>query len=423
MVDSGGISLVGHALVARLYGVWLSLNLLIPSFVPGGTELHIIVFVITGCIVAVFHSVILGPFSRLPTWSAVYFCLFIFTIFTSLLLNADQMRAARDILTIFPIIPVLVIGLLVSTVTSRDFMPALLESFAIAGSFNIVLYMWWYSGIPPDFSVRLSGHFNPNAFGLLCSAIACASLAVRAQAVRASCLGLALLGLYMANSRSNILGLLIGFGLIFLITLLRERRRIVWRRLAGVACVSAVALLAAGPQGLSDFVLNDLFAMDDPHRGVMSGFTGRSENWSYGLERVRESPVFGYGYRGDERVFAGLRTSPEADHQFSSSHNGYLSILIDLGFVGFTVYIFFVMAAVFRIFTDLSLMPKRQWAPSLAFIAAYLTAAMFERYALNAGNAASVLFILVCFHLVERPYCAGMARMPTVSQPQRVRFG
>jgi exopolysaccharide production protein ExoQ len=100
---------------------------------------------------------------------------------------------------------------------------------------------------------------------------------------------------------------------------------------------------------ISIFVLNLL--------GKEPTLTGRTEIWSQVWGAVLEKPVIGYGYLGFWQPWRGIDNPASGIinpnlYVPPHSHNGFLEILLDLGFVGFTV---FVLSLVFNIYKSLHL--------------------------------------------------------------------
>ncbi|UFX46344.1 hypothetical protein HAP47_0006535 [Bradyrhizobium sp. 41S5] len=68
---------------------------------------------------------------------------------------------------------------------------------------------------------------------------------------------------------------------------------------------------------LIDKVTNDL-ALFDPNRGVLSGFTGRTESWNVFFDTIDEYVFFGYGFRSSR-------------YNLHAVHSGILSYFMDFG--------------------------------------------------------------------------------------------
>jgi hypothetical protein len=73
-----------------------------------------------------------------------------------------------------------------------------------------------------------------------------------------------------------------------------------------------------------DFVAEDVLLLNDPHRGVGSGASGRDIALHFGLELLVEHPLAGVGFgRSGASEVAGM-SIPSLD-------NGYLALLAELG--------------------------------------------------------------------------------------------
>ncbi|BDA71919.1 O-antigen polymerase [Rivularia sp. IAM M-261] len=81
-------------------------------------------------------------------------------------------------------------------------------------------------------------------------------------------------------------------------------------------------------------------------------FNGRTDLWDFIFAKIFERPWFGYGFYGfwDSEIAASLRRQ----HPWASNaHNGFLEMILELGFVGFSLFIAglirFIMMALKRI--------------------------------------------------------------------------
>lgn len=77
-------------------------------------------------------------------------------------------------------------------------------------------------------------------------------------------------------------------------------------------------------------------------------FNGRSDVWELVISKVLERPWLGYGYYGFWTTSAASNLRATYDWA-SNAHNGFLELLLDLGFLGFLTFVagfirFFVMA-------------------------------------------------------------------------------
>lgn len=231
---------------------------------------------------------------------------------------------------------------------------------------------------------RLTAGSQSNFWGLVALSVGIAAFGIRNRLVAAACWLVALLTLYNASSRGSMVGL--GFaGILFFWYWLAHSHRfhISWRVAATVVGVSVGTYLIIY---FSDFLLQNVFAIGDPYRGLGSGFTGRYQAWSEAIDVWLSAPILGVGFRKHEELMLVTRLS---------AHNAYLAMLADTGIVGLTVYLIFIIHSIISAVNGISLHKLRYL--SLGAIISYAALGFFERRALNAGNAFSILFIIACF--------------------------
>lgn len=83
--------------------------------------------------------------------------------------------------------------------------------------------------------------------------------------------------------------------------------------------------------------ISEVLLLDDKHRGIQSGFSGRFDNWGEGWRLFQGSPIYGVGL-GD----------PVGQY----THNGFLQILVQYGFYVFVVYFAFILKSMFRSYAN-----------------------------------------------------------------------
>lgn len=79
--------------------------------------------------------------------------------------------------------------------------------------------------------------------------------------------------------------------------------------------------------------INNILLLDDPHRGISAGFSGRFDNWYAGVGRFMKSPVIGVGV---------------SDKIAGYTHNGYLKMLAQFGVFLFLVFCWCLITAMSR---------------------------------------------------------------------------
>jgi hypothetical protein len=94
-------------------------------------------------------------------------------------------------------------------------------------------------------------------------------------------------------------------------------------------------------QPLIDWVVNSVLLLNDPVRGVSSGFTNRDTGWLYALGVFSEHPWTGIGFSRSNAILH--------DDVSAQIHNGHLALMADLGMIGYAVLAVLMVGAVVRI--------------------------------------------------------------------------
>lgn len=132
----------------------------------------------------------------------------------------------------------------------------------------------------------------------------------------------------------------------------------------------------------------DVLALDDPARGVGSGFTGRDEEWAFALSEIADNP-FGMGFKRPSAVAAG--------------HNGYLKILLEFGIIGGGLIIAAVVGIVLRALFEAIVNFRedsrlRRFASARAGgLVALLFATFFQPQMFNLGDVHGISLMLLLF--------------------------
>jgi O-antigen ligase len=250
--------------------------------------------------------------------------------------------------------------------------------------------------------------YNPNSLALVDLSAIVAAMAYRNVPIRCCILAVPVLATVLTDSRASGLGTIIALGVIILVRLkaAEHSTRNFMFIIMGIVILSAIYFRGQLSASFSDF-----FQLQDEYRGLDTGATGRSAAWSATWRLFVENPIFGVGFRAHE---ARLGVA-------SSSHNGYLALLAEVGLVGFTSVIYLVA-------TGAAFLYKRVASKDAVFcysilfglVAGYLVVAMFERYLLNVGNPTSLLFLVAitatCQNTADRSnaYDGGDARRHSI---------
>ena len=130
------------------------------------------------------------------------------------------------------------------------------------------------------------------------------------------------------------------------------------------------------------YLSSDVLLLDNPLRGVDSGFTGRTDIWGATIDLWLKSPLLGVGFRQHERFLAGL-----------PAHNAYLAMLADTGLLGL---VWFLALLVVSLVASWNIQDQRTRRFVMAVIVANIIIGFFDRRTINGGNPYSLLFIMCC---------------------------
>ncbi|MBK9307758.1 MAG: O-antigen ligase family protein [Nitrospira sp.] len=223
---------------------------------------------------------------------------------------------------------------------------------------------------------------NPASFALVTMSVFITAMAIRRAVVRIPILVTMGTVIYLTGARASALAAMVGLA----ITLFSRRRT------AGTSgylllavCIIVGAALAAYYSEAVVRGITDFFAIQDRHRGLESGGSGRLETWKTTWNLFLSHPILGVGFRTHEVV---LKVA-------SSAHNGYLALLAEIGVIGFVAVLFVTLTGLYKTWRR-NQDPSQTFSSSvlLGLACGYCVLAIFERYFINAGNPTSLLFLL-----------------------------
>ena len=234
------------------------------------------------------------------------------------------------------------------------------------------------------------GVFNPNAIALVSLSVIAAGFAIRRWLVRLPVLAAGVAVLVLTGSRSAAIGSLLAISII----LLKRTKQgglgvkvvfiVTMVSCISIAIVYWVTIEAAGAS---------FFAVNDSYRGIGTGATGRLDAWIATWGLFTSHPVIGVGFRAHDAMLHALVKTE------SSAHNGYLSLLAEVGLFGFISF-FYIMAAGMLHLWRATLEREKAYIATvfLGLCVGYCFVALFERYLINIGNPTSLLFMLAIFY-------------------------
>ena len=237
---------------------------------------------------------------------------------------------------------------------------------------------------------RYMGVFaNPNGIGLAC--MVWAPLLFAAYKTHRSnghwrTYGLLLLvSLIMSQSRNSLGGVIIFFGLMWALGV-RKRRNIIFLIIPILyLIIVSVDWIALGQSlGLGEYLRLE---------GIETA-SGRTLSWAYAATLIPEGLWLGKGFGYDEYAYHVI--IPESlDHlrQMSSTWNSYLTLLLNTGVIGLSMFILFVGAQIGY--------GVHKWKTA-AFVIAMLLGAIFETWLTASLNAFTIYFYLFLGYLAYK---------------------
>jgi len=145
-------------------------------------------------------------------------------------------------------------------------------------------------------------------------------------------------------------------------------------------------------------------------RGISSGASGRIFAWLDTLRLFEENPIVGVGFRAHEQLLT----------VGSSSHNGYLAMLAEIGLFGFAAVMYLVFSGVYLLWKQTkSIEYKYTHSILLGILMGYMFLAVFERFLINVGNPTSLLFLIGILAPTLRHIEPKSKRLRTLENPYK----
>ena len=240
----------------------------------------------------------------------------------------------------------------------------------------------WYDYVPGTRLGNGKDVLNPNTIGLVSVSVLLAAMSIRTLLLRLVVMGPIAAIIVLTSSRTAAIAAVVGLGMIVWLRLRARRRPVLL--IAGIGLILVVGVTMAYGDVMYR-TLDRSYGLSTADRGLGSGATGRVEAWKWTWELFLRNPVIGVGFRAHESLV-------KVD---SSSHNGYLATLAEIGILGFIGVLFLVMRGMRLLWTG-SREPEAAFSQSILFglCAGYLLLAVFERYLINVGNPTSLLFLV-----------------------------
>jgi O-antigen ligase len=319
---------------------------------------------LSSSLIAAFGAARLGLDFRRAKLFAPIAALFCIIIPLSLLPTSDSQNIIYVVL-VFNLFISLMFS--ISTNLNADAMlRSMFVSVALAHCFILIVVL-----IDADYSWgRLYGHNAANYWGFLSQTALIATIAMRGWILRLGVVVLALVIIYLTQSRGSMVAAAAGLSAAFVLYAWQSRAR-VWLWLSAAIALVMVAVLGF------NFITDDLLRLSDPGRGIGSGASGRANVWRESFDLFANHPWLGVGYRQHEQYL-----TSEAN-----AHDAYLGMLADTGVLGLMAYLIFLFGGLARSVVRQLSRPTPSNLATVAFLTAFVVNGLFERSALNTGNA------------------------------------
>lgn len=367
--------------VAVAYALWLA-ALSILFLQESGNKIFLELVLLSGSIPALLHALFLPVDTRGNAPGLWFMWAFLVIFLASYLVNDFTWE---DLVNVFNVLFIFLIGIMVASTLDTSLIPR------IAGAYALIMapYLLYINLTGERVWGRLSAGTQPNVWGLYALTVAIGAFALNRRILQFGCLAVTFLTMYNAQTRGSMFALLpVLFIFVYHWYAYEKKIDFTWKMLATyVGIVAAFCVVAF----YADVIINDILHLNDPHRGLGTGATGRDEAWGEALRLWYGSPFLGVGFRKHEAlmVFTDL-----------SAHNAYLAMLADTGFIGFLTYMAFLTASIICAFRSVSDNKLRLFF--IAAILAYSFTGMFERRAINVGNSFSITFIFCCLFVLRQ---------------------
>jgi O-antigen ligase len=339
---------------------------------------------------------LVGPIFRERMSALFWMCASLTAIAASALMSVDPARSSAYVLS--AAIGIVCCAGLWRLVGSRIIHS--LAIYAVLGTIFVTYIYFFGPRIQDRLSISLTSH--PNYLGLVSFGLLMCSLALKNHLLTAGIIVMNFVVIVATQSRGSLVAALLGLSVYLTLKTLRARKVRVVLTVVGAVIVAAVLLMLYQDEIGNWF--SSLLFLNDKYRGIGTGFTGRLDAWQEAFDLFLGNPWFGVGFRMHEQYMTTL----------SSAHNGYLSLLAEVGSIGGIALLVLTMGACGRLLRQ-ALRGDTIAMLGLGFVAGYFFLATFERFFLNMGNPTSILTWLFLLMPARRTSAVQMNREQTRS--------
>jgi exopolysaccharide production protein ExoQ len=310
---------------------------------------------------------------------------FIFIVYVSLsvLWAEDQEIVIRRIVT-FIFFCVAALGM-AYRFSNRDLMMCCFVVCGAIGLMSVAAEVAIGTFIPWDSEFRLYGITHANSLGAMMAMFVLAALALRRGSERhrnwyllAAAIGIGLV--LLTKSRTAMVGLVAGLW-IWVVLGARDRKRLTVLSLFGLALVVPVVIFLVGEDISAGIRKTVLLGREG---NSPETFTGRIPLWEFLISRyLDERPFFGYGFQGFWTPEHILRASASQGWVILHAHSGYLNIVLELGYVGLTLFVSILLLGTVRSYIYFRATRDPGWLFMTAILTWAIVASFFDSHLLS----------------------------------------
>ncbi len=307
----------------------------------------------------------------------------VFVVLASYWNAPDNVVSWQPVIQVCNLVFALTVAIMVAGSRDRSLLPKIAIAYSTISGLALIYvnvygqYVWG----------RLSENLQPNWWGLVGLSVAVAGFgAKRTLPFGLFGVGMGMLTAYDASARGSMVGFICAALVLSLTSIPALRGRRLMRVLVLSACaLAAVMVFEPYLPDVAKSAADAVFKVDDPYRGLGTGFTGREALWDAAIDIWKAHPLLGAGWHQQDALLQ------------VGAHNSYLAILADLGICGLALY---VSLLAWSLLAGFSVPDDRVRRLVVGVVGAYIGLGFFEARAFSVGQPLSLLFYMCAFFAI-----------------------
>lgn len=353
-----------------LFSIWLT----IPNILILTSNLNLILQEIVFLFIIFLYIFKFGfRILKISKINFIIFLVFLFIILFSMIFNIDRYNVLINFINF-------IIFYYCIAIFSEKHPELFLKSLKLYSLINlIILFLVVYLNYGSSLRGLIDG-VQPNYIGLICLTVALSSIIFQNKIYTSLILLSSLYISYLVSSRTTMVCIV----LITLFFIYNQLRKKIVNLFFSINLL-IILLILNYDQLLS--VISDYLMLDDSYRGLDSGFSGRSDRWAVAFNYIENNLFFGVGFKEGEKTLG------------YTTDNGYVSVLLELGIVGFIFYLTLFLSALWISFKFRNKNSYMKFNMITIFI--FLIYCFFEQRYINFGNALSYIVFFSLFSVLN----------------------